>query len=222
MQINDNKTREVSPRKRYIHGLLIALFVGFAGAAGIMAQGEPAIQKQKTDNSEQIAEIRRIYKKITLAVESGGAGVVRFYNRGNGWERQDSSQIDKQPHSSKTTPLSAATVYLQQEQIIRIVARHSSPEGITLRSYYFYDNGNTAYIFERRYIFSGPKSKSSSSFMKESKIYLSHTGEELDKQITWSRKPEGAEAPPAPEIHMNTKSFDFYPLLQEQLKKQTR
>lgn len=201
----------------------IALFTAFAGFTGNWAQ--PAPEERAKGEWEQpvprkdarVVEIRQLYKRITRAVESNSIKILRYFNRGPGWEVQDASLIKKESETNNTKNLSAATVYLQKNKIVRIVDRHSEKNGITLRSYYFYDNETTAYVFERRYIFSGEESNSSSSFMMESKIYFSPAGKEIDRKITWSRKPKNAIAPRAPVIYLNTKSFKFYRLVQEQL-----
>ena len=174
----------------------------------------PAREAIAQPESSEIAEIKRVYERITRAVESKQTAILQCFNAGDGWNRLESQGIDQDKiKPTDKTPLQAATLYLQGAKVIRIVDRHADKTGITLRSYYFYDNANVAYIFERRYIFA-TDSGANSSFIVESKIYFSINGDEIERKVTYLRKPEEAMVPPAPEIQKSAKEFEFYPLVE--------
>lgn len=136
--------------------------------------------------AKEITAIRVLYAAANRAIDEGKTQEVLLYTTKDGWQKATNPKISRFDNIDRESLFERAYVYTQQGRVIKTIMMTETPSGDwqNSREYFFYDNGKTAFIFEKHLTFLGydydtQKPLPKGPYVIEKRIYFDANGKEI-------------------------------------------
>lgn len=140
----------------------------------------------RQDAANEVAAIRALYAAANKTIDESKTQEVLYYTAKDGWKKAVNPKVSRFDDVDRESLFEKAYVYVQQGRVIKSVMVTVTPSGDwqNSREYYFYDNGKTAFVFEKHLTFLGydydtKKPLPNGPFIIEKRIYFDANGKEI-------------------------------------------